>query len=274
MTGDLHCHTCYSDGSMTPEGLVEYAGRIGLQYLAVTDHDTMDGIAGACVQAEGGRVTIIPGIEVSSFDYKHGKKVHILCYRPLKTAGLLEFCANTLTRRNSASLEMIEKAAEKYPVDERAVRHYCRGRAIYKQHISMALMDMGFSQSVFGELYRELFSSKGGWALVETRLPDTHEAFEMAKESGGVVVLAHPGVYGNFDIIEELCGMGLDGIEVHHPRQSEADCRRAAEAAEAHSLLATGGSDFHGMNSSGVYPLGAKTIDGSPLQAFLERVGL
>jgi len=275
LTGDLHCHTKKSDGSLEPEALVNLAAKLSLSCIAITDHDTMDGIASAQKEAARVGLRLLPGIEVSSFDYRQGKKVHILCYLPQKPQPLLDFCNETLLRRNKATLEMIEKVSTRYPIDIETVRKYADGcPALYKQHILLALMDMGYSMSVFGELYTSLFSSKaGGWALIQSKLPDVREAFKLVKETGGAAILAHPGVYGNFDIIGELCEMGLDGIEVWHPRQSENDTQRAFEAAENYHLIRTGGSDFHGMNSSKINPLGTRTTESGELAKLLETFG-
>lgn len=273
MKGDLHCHTKNSDGSLSPEALVDLAARLTLSCIAVTDHDTMNGVVAAEERAVQAGITLLPGIEISSYDYVHHKKVHILCYLPKKPQALLELCRETLRRRTNASLRMIEKIAARYPIDVETVKKYADGSAaIYKQHIAYALMDRGYSLSIFGELYSSLFSAKsGGWALVESKVPDFHEAFTLAKETGGAVVLAHPGVYQNFDIIEELCEMGLDGIEVWHPRQTETDTKRALEAATQHHLIRTGGSDFHGMSASKVTPLGTRTAEDDELASLITR---
>lgn len=275
MNGDLHCHTKKSDGSLQPDALVDLAAKLSLSCIAITDHDTMDGTVQAKAHADLLGIRLLPGIEVSSFDYKEGKKVHLLCYLPKRPQPLLDFCSKTLFLRNKATIEMIEKVSTRYPIDVETVKKYADGcPALYKQHILLALMDMGYSMSVFGELYSSLFSSKaGGWALVQSKLPDVREAFKLVKETGGVAVLAHPGVYGSFGIIEELCEMGLDGIEVWHPRQNENDTRRALEAAEKYHLIRTGGSDFHGMSSSKVNPLGTKTTESEDLAKLLETFG-
>lgn len=273
LTGDLHCHTKKSDGSVEPCEVVKLAARLGLSCIAITDHDTMDGVPEAQQQSKISGVKVIPGIEVSTYDYKHDKKAHILCYMPSDPQPLIEFCSETLRRRTKASLEMIEKVKTRYPVDVETVKKYANGSTtIYKQHIALALMYMGYSLTVFGDFYSSLFSSsKPGWALVETKLPDTREAFKIVKETGGVAVLAHPGVYGNFDIIDELCEMGLDGIEVFHSCQSEEDTKKALEAAKNYKLLRTGGSDFHGMTASRVTPLGTKTAESDQLDELLKR---
>ncbi len=271
MRGDLHCHTRVSDGSMRVEELVAYAVRIGLECLGVTDHDSMGGVARAQKAAAGTGLRVVPGLEISAYDHARGKKVHLLCYAPSKPDGLLAFCAQTLRGRERASLEMIEKVATRYPISAAAVRACAaESHSIYKQHIIAALMDMGYSLGMFGELWTECFShSKGGFALVPMHYPDAREAVRVAKESGGLVALAHPGLYRNFDILDELCALGLDGIEAHHPYHSDADEQTALEAAARHGLVVTGGSDFHGYYRSRVNPLFKKGLEGNELDRFL-----
>jgi phosphoribosyl 1,2-cyclic phosphate 1,2-diphosphodiesterase len=198
----------------------------------------------------------------------------LLCLLPKKPESLLELCRETLKRKNDATLEMITRLRSHYPLDAQTVKHYApHSMALCKQHIMLALMDMGDALPVFGELYRTLFSPKNGWALVETHLPDTRDAIRLIKETGGAAILAHPGVYGNFDIIEELCRLSLDGIEVFHTRQSEADTARARAAADHFGLIRTGGSDFHGMIASRVNTLGAKQTEDGELNKLLSRFG-
>ncbi|MFT8887402.1 MAG: PHP domain-containing protein [Ethanoligenens sp.] len=271
MKGDLHCHTRVSDGSMRAEDLVAYAARIGLDCLGVTDHDSMAGVERAQKAAADTGVRVIPGLEISAFDYKHGKKVHLLCYAPQKTDALLVFCGETLRERECATLEIIEKVKTRYPISEEAVRACAaESGSLYKQHILAALMDMGYALSMFGDLRQELFSkSAGGFAIVETHYPEAREAIGVAKQTGGLVVLAHPGLYHNFDSVEEFCTLGLDGIEACHPYHSVEDERTAREAAARYGLLVTGGSDFHGFYRSRVNPLFKKGLEGADLECFL-----
>ena len=259
---------------MEPDHLVNQAAKIGIPCIAITDHDAMDGVETAQTRGEQIGVRVLPGMEVSTYDYLHGKKVHLLCLLPKRPTPLLEFCRETLKRRTAATHEMIARLAKCYPIDVPTVRHYApHSSSLYKQHIMLALMDMGYTLSVFGELYRTLFSPKNGWALVETHLPDTRDAIRLIKQTGGAAILAHPGIYGNFDIVEELCRLSLDGIEVFHPRQSTADTLRAREASERFGLIRTGGSDFHGMISSAVNTLGARQTEEDQLTKLLERFG-
>lgn len=272
LSGDLHCHTIKSDGSMTPESLVGLAARLSIPDIAVTDHDTMAGVGEAiqCGKAVG--VNVIPGIEMSTYDYKNNRKLHLLCYYPKKTDAISEICAKTLKNRTDAVLKMLEKVATKYPINLDILKKYAEGScAYYKQHIILALMDMGYSLSVFGDLFRELFSSKDGWAYVGFKTIDPRDALKAVKESGGAAVLAHPGLYDNFDVIEELVSLGLDGIEVNHPRMTKEECLKAYEAAVKFNLIRTGGSDFHGMNASLINPLGTAQIEDSQLKLLKER---
>lgn len=272
MSGDLHCHTIKSDGSMRPVDLVGLAARLSIPDIAVTDHDTMAGVKEAAEYGKTVGVNVIPGIEISTYDYKHNRKLHMLCYYPKKTDGINEICAKILKDRSDAGLKMLEKVATRYPINLEILKQYSEGScAYYKQHIVLALMDMGYSLSVFADLYRELFSSKNGWAYVGFKMIDSRDALKVVKESGGAAVLAHPGVYGNFDVIEELASLGLDGVEVNHPRMTKEDCQKAYEAAEKLGLIRTGGSDFHGMNASQITPLGTAQIEDSQLKLLKER---
>lgn len=272
MSGDLHCHSAKSDGSLQPSKLVELAAKLNIPTIAVTDHDTMAGVAEAQKRAKELSLEVIPGIELSTYDYKHKRKLHLLCYYPKKTDELLNLCGETLKKRSDATLKMFEKVKEKYPMTLNDLKYYSHGSmAFYKQHIIAALLDMGYTISIFGDLFKELFSPKDGWAYVGFKMVDSREAIKVVKATGGAAVLAHPGVYGNFDIIEELASMGLDGIEVSHPRQSKEDCKKAEEAAERFKLIKTGGSDFHGMNSSRVCPLGVCRTEDDQLKLLRSR---
>lgn len=267
MIGDLHCHTVFSDGSARPADILDFARRFHVDAVAVTDHDCMTGARRAAeIQSP---VRLIRGLEISTFDYKRGRKVHILCYHPRETGELLRMCDETLRERQRASLEIIGRLQKKYPVDFDLVSE-CRGESpvIYKQHIILALMRMGYAVSVFGPLFSELFG-RDGWARVEPRYPETLEAVKVAAASGGVCVLAHPGVYDSFDIVPELVELGVKGIEVFHPRQSEGDSRRAQELAERYGLIRTGGSDFHGMYTSRVNPFASRTTPDKELRRLL-----
>jgi predicted metal-dependent phosphoesterase TrpH len=271
LIGDLHLHTCISDGSMQPEHLVEYAIKTKLDYIAITDHDSMDGVHSAQLAANG-NINVIAGVEVSTFDYKNNKRVHLLCYEPKRTDELLAFCNRTISNREKATTEMINIIATKYPIDVETVKRYAKNSScLYKQHICIALMNMGYTSTVMGELFKELFS-KSGWARVDIKYEETREIIELLKASGGVCVLAHPGVYNNFDIIDDLCEKGLDGIEVWHPRQNEQDTEKALQKAIQKGLIKTGGSDFHGAYSKKANIIGSRVTPENELIKLISKI--
>lgn len=275
MRADMHCHTTASDGSLSPEELVDYAARIGLGCVAVTDHDTMAAVPAARARAARKGIRLLEGMEVSAMNPATGRKVHLLLYAPEHPEPLLELCARTLHARDEAAKAIVERIKGRYPVDWETVRHFAGpSEAVYKQHILLALGHMGYAQSVFGPLFRELFAAPDGWARVPVSYPDVRQALELMRQSGGFCVLAHPGVYDSFGLIGELSELGLEGIEVCHPRHSESDERAAREAARRYGLVMTGGSDFHGFFSAQAHPLAVRTAPEESLPAVFRRCGM
>ncbi|MDO4833291.1 MAG: PHP domain-containing protein [Clostridia bacterium] len=252
MPADLHCHTRLSDGSLGIEDLILLAKRSGVDTIAITDHDCLAGTVRGKIIGERHGITVVPGVEISAFDAEHEKKVHILCYlveNPDRLEGLCR--RNSLARRKASQL-MVVKAAQRYPISSELVLKCAAGSTnIYKQHILHALMECGYSTEIFGNMYTDLFSKDNpDNIIVQPKFPEPLEVLEAIHEAGGIAVLAHPGAYDNFDILPALIEKGLDGVEVWHPRNSEEDVEKLLAIAKKHSLLTTGGSDFHGMYGS------------------------
>ncbi len=266
MIGDLHCHTLLSDGSTGIEDLVFSAKRGGMDFVAITDHDTMAGVNRAEVVGKRHGIRVIAGVELSAADMERdGKKVHILCYLPKKPQRILSLCTKVLQNRNKVAVEMIKKVMCYYPVTEEQVIRCAHGsQAIYKTHIMQALMNLGYTDRVYSELYKTLFSSKDGSCFVPSEYPDVRQVINVVRSAGGVAVMAHPCEFGgNFDLIEELGREKLlDGVELHHPR-ANAEGKRCIEGmASRYDLICTGGSDFHGSNASPPNPIGTCVADG------------
>lgn len=126
---------------------------------------------------------------------------------------------------------------------------------IYKQHIMHALMDAGYADSIYGELYDKLFAPGTGAALIEAEYPDTREVLELIHSAGGIAVLAHPMVYHSEELLEELADNGLDGVEVWHPNHSQDETEQLRTFAEEKGLLMTRRFGF----SRYVYPICASS---------------
>ena len=194
-------------------------------------------------------------MELSSFDNNAGKKVHILCYLADTPDRLEGLCKRTSVARKRAGQIMMLKVAARFPIStEFIISHASGSTNLYKQHIMHALMDAGYTNQIFGDLYNALFSPDSETNLLApTKYPDVKEVIDEIHGAGGIAVLAHPAFLDNFDEI------GLDGIEVWHPSATDADIEMLGSICKKHKLLMTGGSDFHGIYGSSTVTLGTCT---------------
>ncbi|MCC8022453.1 MAG: PHP domain-containing protein [Clostridiales bacterium] len=261
MSADLHCHTKLSDGSVGIEDLIMMAKKSGIKTIAITDHDCLAGTVRGKVIGERQGVDVIPGVELSAFDYETGKKVHILCYLADSPNRLEGLCKRISLARKRASQIMALKVTARFPVSMDFILRQAAGSTnLYKQHMMHALMDAGYATSIYGELYQALFSKDSpNSILCEIKYPDIEEVLEEVHNAGGIAVLAHAGLYGNYDSIDRLLELGLDGLEVWHPSHSEEDVARLSKIAKQNKILMTGGSDFHGMYNARTVTLGTCT---------------
>ena len=214
MIGDLHCHTIMSDGSSSLEDLILYGKRGGMDFIAVTDHDTTAGNTRAVVLGKRYGINVIPGVEFSSVDkQRENKKVHILCYLPQIPERLQGLCSRTLKNRTQAGEEMIRRVMRYYPVTAEHIARYTSGsQSIYKVHIMLALMDLGYTDRIYSDLFHQLFSSRNGSCYVPFDYPDVREVVETIRQAGGVAVMAHPFQYGgSYELLEELANKIKDG---------------------------------------------------------------
>lgn len=271
MIADLHCHTKLSDGSTGLEDLISIARRRRARCIAITDHDTMAGCTRAIRLGERHGIRVIHGVEFSCYDYERGNKVHMLCYRAQKPDRLEGLCKMIGDRRKKAAVEMIKKTMELYPITpEQVVKCASGSTNIYKQHIMLALMDAGYSVSMFSELYGELFSSHGS-CVVEIEYPDVHEVIRQIHEAGGIAVMAHPPAYKGYELLEELCQNRLiEGVEAWNPKHTEEDIKKITQIGEHYDLILTGGSDFHGMNTKRATPLMTCTTPDAQIKRLLD----
>lgn len=269
MAADLHCHTKMSDGSVGIDEIILLAKKKGLSTIAVTDHDTFAGATRAKIFGNRHGVEVISGAELSAFDPETGRKVHILCYLCHNTDRLEGLCKRTSDSRRRAAGIMIQKVMRIYPITAEMVMRRAQGSTnIFKQHIMHALIDAGCAGSFFGETFDRLFRKKVGLAYCPVEYPDVHEVLRQIHAAGGIAVLAHPGVYDSYDLLERLArDREIEGVEVWHPRNHPGDEERLARTAEQYGLIMTGGTDFHGMYTKVQVPLGTCTTPDRQLEA-------
>ena len=269
LVGDLHCHTRLSDGSMGIDDLIIFAQKKGVTTIAVTDHDCLAGNVRAKLIGDRHGVRVIPGVELSATDSKRGARAHILCYLSDSPDRLEGLCRRNLAARKRASQLMMLAVATRLPITPEFIIKCASGSTnIYKQHIMHALMELGLTDSIYGELYEELFLGENS-ITVNGKFPEPAEILEAIHDAGGIAVLAHPALFKNYELLDELIPLGLDGIEVWHPTCNDDDIRFLTEKAKKNGLLMTGGSDFHGMYGNGKTTIGCCGTPEENIEALL-----
>lgn len=272
MICDLHCHTTLSDGSLGIEDIIIQAKRMNIDFLSITDHDTLSSFSRANILGERYGVKILQGVEMSAWDKKRGCKVHILCYAPKKPDRLEGLCLKSCEIRKACSKEMIEKVMKLYPITPESVLKHCTGsKSIYKSHIMRALIEYGYALEFYGDLDHKLFNLETGTCLVEREYPDVNFVLDLIHSARGVAVMAHPVLYDNIDLLEELAAhKKLDGVEVFHYSADEAQQKVLLDIAEKYDLIVTGGSDFHGLYNASPTHLGSNTTSKENLDRIIK----
>ena len=269
MASDLHIHTSFSDGKLSPEETVKAAKEAGLKCISVTDHDTTEGIVNLYengLYPDKG-IKIIPGIEMSA--NCPGKEVHILGYNiDIYNRALTDRLTEVGESRWTRFAEIVAKLNElNYRLTEGEVLTIAGdSKSISRSHIARALVKRGYFSSV-----REAFEvllDKGKPAYVPHFRLETDEIIALIKGAGGKVVLAHPKLVKDDVKVLEIIERGIDGIEVFYPEHDEQDTARYMAFAKEHGLIVTGGSDFHGFTARHAVNLGEFTIDDSYAEQF------
>ncbi len=246
---DLHLHSTASDGRLSPAELVRKAAAEGLAVIALTDHDTVDGIAAAVEAARAfPALRLIPGIEIST-DVPEGE-VHILGYfidyTDINLQAALDNMRNSRWKRAQAMVAKLEELG--CPLDWERVLEIAGDGTIGRPHIAQAMQERGHVK-----LFQEAFEKYIGYncpAYVERDKVTPAKAVEMVIKARGLPVLAHPLTFPEpEEMAAELKKVGLVGIEAHYKSYSTDDIERMVNIANQHNLIATGGSDFHGIDA-------------------------
>ena len=250
---DLHLHSTASDGTLTPTELVHLALDKGIQVIALTDHDTTQGIQEALDAARGTGLTVIPGVEVST-DVPGPHELHILGYHiDHHHVGLQQHLAGLHRSRLDRARRMLDRLAQAgCPLSWEQVTHLSNGGVIGRPHIAQALVDAQYVDSV--ESAFRLYIGRGAPAYVERLKLNPKDVIQTILNAGGVPVLAHPSRITEY--VPALARAGLLGLEAYYPSYPEPERRYLANLARKHKLIATGGSDFHGPGITGADDIG------------------
>jgi predicted metal-dependent phosphoesterase TrpH len=274
---DLHTHSTASDGTDSPAELVANAAAAGLDALAITDHDTTAGWPEAQAALPPG-LTLIRGAELSCFsqDGRGGHcTVHLLAYLfdPNAKAVVHEYARARAERRARLAKIATQMAKDGFPIDaEDLLAAIPEEATAGRPHLAMALMRAGVVKSV-DEAFAKFLNDRGRYYLPSSRRP-VEDSIEMITEAGGITVLAHAfashrGPTVTADVIKELAGVGLAGVEVNHPDHNEDARKRLRTLAEDLNLITTGSSDYHGTNKA--ISLGQETTTPEMLNEITRR---
>ncbi|HIS35896.1 TPA: PHP domain-containing protein [Candidatus Scatousia excrementigallinarum] len=253
MKTDLHIHTYYSDGVFSPEKIVDTAIDVGLQVIALTDHDNVlsYGVAKDYLKKEGkeDKLEIIQGVEINTL-YKN-YEVHILGYfMDTNNSDFQNLLKTQQQARVKQTKEIIELLAKKEGIKikyEDIKKQVAEGGSIGRPHIAKAITNAGGTTSVIDAYAKYIHDDSPVYVPRKTVTP--HDAVEIIYDAGGIPVIAHPH---DIDIaeslIKELMSYGLRGIEAYHRKHSPACVEYFSSMAEELGLIVTGGSDFHAPN--------------------------
>jgi predicted metal-dependent phosphoesterase TrpH len=247
---DLHTHTAFSDGSQTPTELVEEAVALGLSAVAVTDHDTVDGLPEALAAGERLGIDVIPGVEIN---LEHDRvTMDMLGYflAGMPTDELQQELVELRAYRTERNARMVERLAELgMPLDPADLEAAAENGAVGRPHIGEAMVRRGYVSSI-SEAF-ELYLRRGAPAWVDRRRLALGHALKLLRASGALPVLAHPGIIrtdpaGLNHIVRDAAREGMAGIECYYPLHDEETVTRCLGLAAKYALVPTGGSDYHG----------------------------
>ena len=265
---DLHTHSTASDGTLPPERVIEAAERCGVGALALTDHDTIDGVRAARQAAERAGIRVIAGVELSAFD--EDREVHVLALHLSHLEALEKRLTELRASRHVRAGRIVEKLnVLGIPLTLDEVLQQSNGGAVGRPHVARALIARGVVAD-FRDAFMRYLGNNGSAFVAKDRL-SIQDAIGIAHDAGGIAIWAHPSDGGRRERLEPLVAAGLDGIEIRHPSHSGEDMKRLQALADFFGLVPSGGSDWHGA-SEGPRRLGTMNVPMEWLEKQDERV--
>jgi predicted metal-dependent phosphoesterase TrpH len=246
---DLHIHTNYSDGAFSPDEVVEYASKMKLTAISITDHDSVDGIEEALDAASKNGLEVIPGIELSAEIGDCAKsEMHILGYhidyKSIELKEVLDVFKKARFKRAKEILEKLKKNG--VDIKDKSFIDEAGDKAIGRLHFAKSLIEEGYVNSISEAFQRYLAVGKP--AYVPKYAISASDAIKLIRKSGGVPVMAHPYYthYNDKSMLGSLVKAGLMGSEAWHIKHPDSAVKKFLSLADEFDLIATGGSDCHG----------------------------
>lgn len=256
---DLHSHTTASDGALSPTHLVKKAHSVGLTALAITDHDTVEGLEEARAEAVRVGMRIVSGVEFGI--EVGGTEVHMLGYLfDDKDPVLLEKLSVLQDGRRNRGKKMVGKLRDLgINITWAQVAEIAGDGSIGRPHVAQALIERGYATTI-DEAFKK-YISRGRPAFVERAQLALEECIDLVHQAGGVAVLAHPTFVKDVEhVLPRLVSAGLDGIETYYGRYTDETIAAIEKLARKHNLITTGGSDFHGLDALSHAELGSVDV--------------
>ncbi|MEW5895107.1 MAG: PHP domain-containing protein [Candidatus Omnitrophota bacterium] len=268
LKADLHIHSSFSDGSDSPEQVVEIAIGKELGCIALSDHDTVDGLEPAWAAGREKGIEVLSGVELST--YLNGADIHILgycfdIYHPRLTERLQFFCQVRLERVKKIVAKLNQMGI---PIKEEEVLSLAPFGAVGRLHVARALLKAGYVQQI--EEAFDRFIAEGRSAYFPKSEQTPFEAINLIHAAGGVAVMAHPMVTMRDELISSFVKEGLDGLEVCYPNTPPRLTEFYARLADKHGLIKTGGSDAHGRFRD-YSPIGIVRVDYSVVEQLKQK---
>lgn len=258
---DLHIHSTASDGSLPPKEILNLADRLGLRAIALTDHDSVEGLRQLRQTAIPENIEVLSGVEISAAAppaFTQSGSVHLLGYgMDIDDRELNIILDQQQQARIDRTPKMIARLNDLgVPVTLSLLKEQTGNKQLGRPHLAHWMLAKGYAASIDEAFERYLGKNQAAY-VEKSRIPMA-EAIQLIRSAGGVAVLAHPGLIeitdeaGYEQLLVELMSMGLQGIEVYYPKHTPAQRRFFADLAERLGILVTGGSDFHGDIDSDV----------------------
>ncbi len=269
---DLHMHTTASDGTCTPELLVEHVRRAGIRTISVTDHDTMAGVAPTAKVAALYGIVVLPGIEITAVD--GGRDVHVLAYFLSEDApGLQELLSSQRRNRIERAREIARRLdALGAPIDVEALVDAAgkgAGKALARPQIARALIEAGHVSTVAEAFDR--FLSESSPAYIPHQGASPADVVALVAARGGFSSLAHPGYTRKDEIIPSLVDAGLGAIEAYHSSHDAEQEARYLALADRYGVGVSGGSDYHGEGTRRSEFFGVTHLPSTRFQDLMDR---
>lgn len=264
---DLHTHTDRSDGRLPPRELVARAAARGLRVLAVTDHDTVEGLSSARDAAEEAGLQLVDGVELSVS--LEGEELHLLAYAVDPThESLRRHLEKMQEARRARAWTIVDRLREEglEVEDEQLRTTIASTAAVGRPHVAAALVRAGYVETS-REAFERYLGTDGPGFVAKPEFP-AEDALAVVHEAGGVGVLAHPGHWTSTAQLRALAAAGLDGVEVYHPSHGPSLRHYYRRVARSYDLVVTGGSDYHGRTEEEEKRLGGMGLDEDEWERF------